>query len=399
MLWRGRGICCAKLALPPDRFTATSGKLLKAPDMANHPKYLVVKGSGGAGLGDKIQALIVAAMYSRLTNRLLYIDWKDRTYGDATRNYFLDLFEPVGLQVAQRLPTSGRTAPATWEGRLALSLDDIVVADGFSWNRSGGRARYSFDQTRLDYEEDVLVMWEMDQYPLVRTLYEARFAGELSHPPTTTDTQAQAQFFRDNFVVNAGVQSRVDEFIADHFTTRPVVGVHVRLTDESEACRRNPTLPAFLRAAARVLRESHATAIFLASDNRNVIDRFRFEFGADQVLTIDKWLPQAGMHLHKNPQCPDLLQSARDALVDACLLGRCDWLVGSHESAFSRLAAIFSTAPPERQLLLFPRVPLAVRLRSAVRRVLPWQYVSLSRLTQARERAMNDTSPPTVTNT
>jgi hypothetical protein len=182
--------------------------------------------------------------------------------------------------------------------------------------------------------------------------------------------QAQAQFFQTHFVVDSSVRSRVEAFVAEHFARRPVIGVHVRLTDECEASRRNPTLPALIRTTSRILRESQAAAIFLASDNSLVIDCFRSDFGRDKVHTIDKWLPPAGMHSHKNPDCPDQLQSARDALVDACLLGRCDWLVASHASAFSRLATIFSTAPPERQLLLFPRVPFALRLRSAFRRVL-----------------------------
>ncbi|HEY2251127.1 MAG TPA: nodulation protein NodZ [Planctomycetaceae bacterium] len=335
-------------------------------EMGNRIEYLVVKGSGGAGLGDKILALIVAGMYARLTNRLLYIDWKDRTYGDASRNYFHDLFHTVGLPVANSLPTAGRTAPSCWEGRLSLSLDEIVVADGFSWNRAGGRARYSFDQTRLDYEKEILVMWEMDQFPMVRALYEEKFPA----PHETTDLQAQAQFFQAHFIVDASIQSRVDAYRAEYFARQRVIGVHVRLTDESEACRRNPTLAAFIRATLRILRKSQADAIFLATDNRTVIDRFRSEFGARRILTIDKWLPQAGVHLHKNPDCPDQLQSARDALIDAYLLGKCDWLVASHQSAFSRLAAICSTAPPERQLLLFPRVPFATRLRSVLRRAL-----------------------------
>jgi len=335
-------------------------------DMPGHSKYIVVKGSGGAGLGDKVLALIVAAMYSRLTGRRLYIDWKDRTYGDASRNYFADLFETIGLPISESLPMAGRTAPSCWEGRLSLSLDDVVLADGFSWNRAGGRARYSFDQTRLDYDEDILVMWEMDQYRAVRSLYEARFSDLTG----LSDAQAQARFFQAHFAVDPEIRSRVDAYVAEHFARRPVIGVHVRLTDESETCRRNPTPSAFLRATARILSKSRATAIFLASDNRGVIDRFRGEFGANRILVIDKWLPRAGMHLHKNPECPDLLQSARDALVDACLLGRCDWLVASHESAFSRLATMFSWASPERQILLFPRLPIGMRLRSAVRRML-----------------------------
>ena len=325
--------------------------------------FLSLKAPVSAGLGDKILAVLVAAMYARLTERQLYVDWRDHSYGDGTRNYFWDLFQFVGLPLAEVLPTSDGVYPAAWQGRLPLSLDDIVTSDGFSWNRDGGRTRYSFDQTRLNYDEDVLVMWEMDQFPKVRALYEARFGGwqEL------TDMQTQAKIFQKHFVVNANVQSRIDTFVTERFATRPVIGVHVRMTDESEACRRNPTLSAFLRAASKVLRISNAASIFLASDNRTVIDRFQSEFGAARILTIDKWLPQAGMRLFNNHDCPDLLQGARDALVDAGLLGRCDWLIASHESSFSRLATMFSTAPLERQFLLFPHVPLAARLRSAVR--------------------------------
>lgn len=81
-------------------------------------KYIVVKGSGGAGLGDKIFALIVAGMYSLVSGRILYVDWRDRTYGDATRNYFPDLLRAVGLAVTDQLPTAGRAVPKSWDGRL-----------------------------------------------------------------------------------------------------------------------------------------------------------------------------------------------------------------------------------------------------------------------------------------
>ncbi len=351
---------------PSARSDATPASRPAQSEIGTAPRYLLLKGSGGAGLGDKILALIVASQYARLTDRLLCIDWRDRAYGDGTRNYFGDLFRAIGLPLADGLPTAGSTWPRAWEGRLAVSLDDVVVADGFSWNRAGGRARYSFDQTRLDYAEDVLVMWEMDQYPLVRALYETRFPES----KTCTDTQAQAAFFQAHFAVHASIQARVDEFVNQHFTRGPVIGVHVRLTDESEACRRNPTLAAFVGATSRILQEVPDARIFLASDNRSVMDRFRSEFGAERILALDKWFPAPGMHLHKNPQCPDRLQNARDALVDASLLGRCDWLLGSHESAFSRIAALFSLAPPARQRMLFPQVPLGARLRSAARRML-----------------------------
>src|SRR5207244_4399220 len=105
---------------------------------------------------------------------------------------------------------------------------------------------------RLDYEEDILVMWDMDQFPAVRTLYEAKFPA----PHVLTDLQAQAQFFQAHFIVDASIQSRVDAYMTDHFARRPVIGVHVRLTDESEACRRNPSLSEFVRATSKILRET-----------------------------------------------------------------------------------------------------------------------------------------------
>ena len=52
-------------------------------------KYLIVKGSSGAGLGDKIRGLVVAILYAKLTNRIIYVDWNDSSYGKGIINYSL----------------------------------------------------------------------------------------------------------------------------------------------------------------------------------------------------------------------------------------------------------------------------------------------------------------------
>ncbi|MFC1740745.1 nodulation protein NodZ [Pseudomonadota bacterium] len=327
---------------------------------------MIVKGSGGAGLGDKIRAVIVGAMYCQLTGRSLYVDWRDSAYGDERQNYFPDLFKIKKLPALAGLPVSGTVLPHQWSGRLHLSLDEIVQEDNFEWSRAGGIARYSFDQSQLVHPADHLVMWEMDQFDKVRRHYE------ISHPEVMVlaDEELAASVLSQHLQVCDKVQAAVDSFCETNFTQgQPIIGVHVRLSDESEGNRRNPGLAQFIRVVRRALKGAPAARIFLATDNTNVIKSFMTEFGHSNVLFREKWLPAAGHALHGNQECPDKLQNARDALIDAYLLGKCEWLITSISSSFSMLARVVSNAPAKNRKLLFPSTPIISRIKNRVSRL------------------------------
>ncbi|NNC98698.1 MAG: hypothetical protein HKN85_00810, partial [Gammaproteobacteria bacterium] len=55
-------------------------------------KWLVVKASGGGGLGDSIKSLLVAALYASLSGRTLVVDWSGGVYSDGDDNPFWRLF-------------------------------------------------------------------------------------------------------------------------------------------------------------------------------------------------------------------------------------------------------------------------------------------------------------------
>jgi hypothetical protein len=334
---------------------------------------LIVKGSGGAGLGDKVWALIVAIMYARLTDRTLIVDWRDTTYGDGTRNYFHDLFQLHAIDHSLTIPTDGVTHPPAWHSRIHKSLDEIVTEDCFIWNRREGRLLYSFDQANLNYTADNLVMWEMDQYKEVESVFLEKFpkfAGK-SHE------DVQRSIFREHLRINLDLLHAAKEFENVFFDPNEMIGVHVRKTNESDSSRYNPDVAKFIYETNRLLEYRITRKVFLACDNLDVIQQFRDRFGVSRVLVIPKWMPKAGMHLHKNPTCPDLLGNARDAILDAILLGRCNWLITSASSSFSWLGRMLSNAPLKHQITLSPIVPLKVQLRDIIRRTIPTGTLSL----------------------
>lgn len=67
---------------------------------ADDVRTVVVKGNDGAGLGDKLRALMVATMYAKVSGRTLAIDWGDTTYRGWTRNDFPRCCAAMGLAIA-----------------------------------------------------------------------------------------------------------------------------------------------------------------------------------------------------------------------------------------------------------------------------------------------------------
>jgi hypothetical protein len=328
-------------------------------------KTLILKGSGGAGLGDKLWALVVGLMYARISGRAIYVDWRDTAYGTGNRNYFHDLFVLTGVEVLDSLPESGSVHPPAWQGSLHCSLDQLVIADEFVWSRAGGRSRYSFDQSQPDYSADHLVMWEMDQFAEVRPHFERQWSSS----ETLSDEQLQATIFREHLRLCPDIVRNVESFSQDHFVWGQMIGVHVRKTRECDANRPNPEVSAFVKRAKQLVRKCPGAMIFLATDNADVERLFRQQLGADRILVYPKWLPAPGMHVHMNPGCPDPIRSVKDAVADAALLGKCDWLITAQSSAFSWLARMFSASPVHRSYVIVPPVPWDWKVRGLVRRI------------------------------
>ena len=166
------------------------------------------------------------------------------------------------------------------------------------------------------------------------------------------------------------VQKRIEDFQSEHFSGRQVIGVHYRKTNEAAAVRTIPTHTQYIRATDRLLAGTDGNAlIFLATDNCGVQDDFRKRYGQARVRYTSKWLPPAGDSIHKNVDCPDGVQAARDALVDVGLLAGCGQMVLTGNSSFSMLADWFSEADPNKRTSLYPKPGVTGKLYALYRKL------------------------------
>lgn len=323
-------------------------------------KILVVKGSGGAGLGDKLRAVISAIIYARLSGRSLYVDWNDTAYGDGVTNYFSALFRLENVQTVGDRPLLGSVRPSAWRGKLHLNWDQLYAEYGTPpWNRVWAREVFSFDQGVLDWDEDVCVMWDFDQFEKLIPYLPRLFPAIRGDEPVE---RLQGEVLNTHVRPVQEVADAVAAYRAEMHEMRPLIGLHVRATDEHYRARQAPPVAAYVKAARDLQRRSGARAIFLSTDNRDVQELFQRQFGKEQVMWTNKWLPPSGVALHFQNKCPDRLQSLRDALIDIYLLASCDGLVSLGNSSFSALARMVSTCSVERQIVLHGQPPLLRRL-------------------------------------
>jgi len=342
-------------------------------------RYVIIKGSKGAGLGDRIFGLSVGLLYAHATGRTLHVDWRDGAYGAPHENLFPRLLRVHELPNTAELPATNDVAPAIWKDRLELTFADLRDFDlrqrgmtgengqAPAWNRAEAIERYSIDPARLDYPEAAVVLWAGDSlHPLVGTL---RSKGTVS--AQVAAEEVRRDIVRHHLRLHHDIQSRIDQIVNETFGDGPTIGVHYRLTDEAARARSVPTRARYHAAVASRLQRHPDARIFLATDNRNVQQDFVTTYGAERVFWIDKWLPSAGAPIHMNSDCPDGVAAARDALVDAGLLARCTSLVLTGNSAFSLLAGILSTVPADDRLTIYPESGSLLRrgARFAMRRL------------------------------
>jgi hypothetical protein len=168
----------------------------------------------------------------------------------------------------------------------------------------------------------------------------------------------QSEILRHHIRPSAAIAAALSPQLARLEAVRPVVGVHVRASNEHFRARQAPPVAAYVRAVRTAMRKVHANGVFLATDNSAVQDIFVREFGAGCVFWTDKWLPEPGGAIHLDGTCPDRRQAAYDALIDMLLLAAADFLVTFQSSSFSIAARLFSETPESRRMTLIVNTPL-----------------------------------------
>jgi hypothetical protein len=203
---------------------------------------------------------------------------------------------------------------------------------GAHWNpRSWWKV--SVDLTRLDYPEDLLVMWFFtEEVDTLRKHFKGKFA-QLRRASTKTLLR---ELLRENLILHPSIRDRINQFKGEWFNGK-MVGVHVRYTD-----RRGRLRLIRKRLDALLEREPHVR-IFLATDNLQIQNLFQEQYPS--VITTEKWYPTSAASIHRNPECRDRMENGIAALIDMYLLAECDYLILDESSAFSYVVSLVTSQP------------------------------------------------------
>lgn len=298
-------------------------------------RFLVLKGY--AGMSNRIRVALTGVLYAMITGRTLVVDWSDPSYSTDGTNSFPRFFGLRNVAHQWELPESDSVHPAIWRGRLGQSvraLWESLPPGERGPDMNASRPLLSLaDIGETERPEEVVVYWGTD-HRILPLASHFTMSTSLRHYGGELD--ALAFLLGNCLTLSPDVAARVEAQRAT-FPPGPMLGVHVR-----HSCIRSP-LNRFL-AAMDLFRERHPDhGLFLATDNREVLEAFRNRYGA--VASTDKWYPQAGEMMGENPDCPDPLGQGLEALVDMWLLGACDRLMYYSQSTFYQIPLLLRRYP------------------------------------------------------
>jgi hypothetical protein len=137
------------------------------------------------------------------------------------------------------------------------------------------------------------------------------------------------------------VLERVRQFKSDAFPAGTIVGMHMRRTDNDVAILRSPDR-LFIRQAKRLA--DAGTMIYLATDNRRTERKMLAHIGGSIVM-----YPKNSSLARRWPRVFSLEETMED-YADLLLLASCDYVLGSMNSSYSRLAMALNASPRCRTL-------------------------------------------------
>ena len=294
-------------------------------------KFLLVKGR--AGFGNRMLSALTGIAYARLTDRKLLVDWSDDLYSVDGSNVFHRFFQCSLYSPTDDIPATDSVRPSIWRGHLresciAMQKRNAPDTTGRSWWELS-----SIDLTKLDYPEDVVVMWTVvEKVDLFRNHLSAtfrEFEGATKQAILTT-------LLREHLILQPEIRRRVAHFKGNHFG-KATVGVHVRYSDH------RTHLWAILKALNTLLKREPNLQIFLSTDNIAVKEMFEESYPT--VITTPHWYPPPGLSLTQTWARPIRAEQGIEALVDLYLLAECEYLIIDTSSSFSYVASHLTRAP------------------------------------------------------
>ncbi|QYM79917.1 hypothetical protein K0B96_04675 [Horticoccus luteus] len=157
-----------------------------------------------------------------------------------------------------------------------------------------------------------------------------------------------AAFLHAHFTLAPALSATLEDYHARFMGGEPTLGLHFRGSDKHTEA--DPVTPAaMLEAAAALLETGSFDRVFFATDSLSFVSAIGSEFHGRPVASAPDVLRSGdltGVHFmnHGNP-----VTKARQALLDALLLGRCQHLLKT-ESSLSQWTTLLHPSLPVTQL-------------------------------------------------
>ncbi len=287
---------------------------------------------GAGGMGNRMLAAAGAVLYGTLSSRRLVIDWSDGVYSSDGRNVFHGLFAAPAGDPMTRVAETDDVVPSFWRGRLHADVDTLTRDGGGRLDPALER-RSRLDLGCIDHPERVAVFWAYgSRLRELRPHVDARLPALAA----LSDAELLGMVLRDALPLAPAIRERVRAF-RQRWLRSPTVGVHVRYGDHRVSLR------AILARVGELVRRDPVPALFLATDNAEVLAAFRRVHPA--VIATPHRYGAPGVPLHLDPDCPDRAAGAVEALVDMYLLAACDVLVLDTTSSFAAVAMLLAGLP------------------------------------------------------
>lgn len=313
-------------------------------------KYLLVKGC--AGLGNRLLTMCSAIDYACATNRILSIDWADGLYGPRNENVFHKYFT-IDDHVRTIKNVADKDAndhflsvyPKTFQGNLTSNLYEFYqqITHPFfnrlpqnkihflKLNQLKGCWAIHFEHKKkqgvLSYLRKAT---DRTSFPL----------GSSLHYNLKENVVIFADYIGDGSLKNLRylqlapqLKDLIEDF-SDKYQLTTAIGIHVRNTDLK------PTRS--IESLIKIIKGKFANRpVFLATDDFNVIQRFKNEF--EKVIIQDKQLPDIknneGIHQwgQKNNDYTIADRVLKESIIDMYLLSKCEFLFYQGNSSFSTI--------------------------------------------------------------
>jgi hypothetical protein len=322
------------------------------PDPESTRGVILVKGC--FGLLGRLKAVIESLAYAELTNRDVFVEWRDEFYSPDGDDVFFKLFESRVIRPWPDSPPSKGTVPVCWAPFIDVSVHELETKLKVRKD-ARGLEDFELDVTKYEGRDPIIVVFKgarnkHEMMERLRRLQSRALDPRSPVTPRVIRPSIERQDFPElikevmsaDIVPRPEIRQQVDAFKNEHFAGC-VIGVHVRYTDKMV------NLSAVHSALRGVLETEPGAKIFLATDSQLAADHFKKRYPNVIVRDIKRSSGVAGLHVPSS-QGVEKLQNAVDALIDIYLLAACDYLLYCPDMGFAILPYALSDIDESRKI-------------------------------------------------